>query len=320
MQVITVGTATLDVFLTGENFHAKRDVRTHDYIEQFPLGAKVEVDNVIFSTGGDATNAAVTFARHGFETAFMGKIGDDLPGREVVATLKNEGVQTSMMAVDTDGQTDYSTILLAPNGERTVLVFHGLSRTLASEDFNTGKIKGDLLYVTSMGGNFKFLEEVLQAAKKSNMLVAYNPGAKEIAEPKKLIQLLEQVDILSANREEMEKLFGKDEPKNLLIKASKLCKYVLLSDGSKGAWASDGKKLYRTGIYKEVKIIDRTGAGDAFGSGFVASLLHNDSTKHALTFASANSTSVVQQIGAKAGILRGNTKLENMKIEVTELV
>ncbi len=316
MRVITVGTATLDVFLAGENFHAKRDVRTHDYIEQFPLGEKIEVDQVVFSTGGDATNAAVTFARHGFDTSFMGKIGDDLPGREVVAALKNEGIKTSLMAVDTNGSTDYSTLLLAPNGERTVLVFHGLSRSLATIDFDMSRVKGDLLYVTSMGGNFKFLSEVLLVAKKAGMRVAYNPGTKEIADPAKLKTMLKNVDILSANREEMNKIFGKAEPKELLKSASSFCEYVLLSDGSKGAWATDGKRIYRSGIYKQVKIIDRTGAGDAFGSGFVAALLVNRPMEQALTFASANSTSVVQHIGAKQGILHRNTTLEQMKIDV----
>lgn len=315
MRIITVGTATLDVFLTGENFHAKRDVHTHDYIEQFPLGAKVEVDDVIFSTGGDATNAAVTFARHGYETSFMGKIGDDLPGREVVAALKNDSVETSMIAVDTDGQTDYSTLLLAPSGERTVLVFHGLSRKLKVEDFDVSKIKGELLYVTSMGGNFEFLEQILIKAKENGLRIAYNPGAKEIKNANTLKSLLTNVDILIANREEMSQLFGKVEPKELLVKASQYCSYILLSDGSKGSWATDGKKLYNAGIYKDVKVVDRTGAGDAFGSGFVASILENSTMEQALTFASANSTSVVQYIGAKKGILRKNSKLEQMKIE-----
>jgi len=313
-KVITVGTATLDVFLTGENFHAKRDVRTHDYIEQFPLGEKVEVDDVIFSTGGDATNAAVTFARHGYHAAFMGKIGDDLPGREVLAALRNEGIRTSLIAVDTDGRTDYSTLLLAPSGERTVLVFHGLSRELKSSDFDLGEIKGDLLYITSMGGNFSFLESVLKSAKKSNMQVVYNPGKKEISQGARLKPLLEFVDILSANREEMEKLFGKDEPESLLKKAAKSCPTVLLSNGAYGSWATDGEKLYHAGIYKDVKVIDRTGAGDAFGSGFTAALLAGKSMTEALIFASANSTSVVQYIGAKPGILKASAKLKSMKI------
>lgn len=318
-HVVTVGTATFDVFLTGDNFRAKRDVRSHDYIEQFPLGVKVEVDDVVFSTGGDATNAAVTFARHGFNTAFMGKIGDDIPGREVIAALKNDGVHTNLMAVDTDGRTDYSTILLSPTGERTVLIYHGLSHQLSTDDFDLGKIKGELLYVTSMGGNLEFLKAVLESGKKAGMRVAYNPGAKELKEPSKLKELLQNVDLLSANREELGILFGQAEPKELLKKASKVCKYVLLSDGPKGSWATDGEKLYRAGLYKDVKVVDRTGAGDAFGSGFAASLLQQDSIEEALTFASANSTNVVQHIGSKTGIIKKNTRLAPMKIEVSSL-
>src|SRR3990167_4014330 len=108
-RVITIGTATLDVFLSGKAIHAKRDVRTYEYIEQFPLGAKIELDRVDFSTGGGATNAAVTFKRQGFSAGVVAKVGDDLSGREVVQSLKNEGIVTNTIAVDLEGTTAYST-------------------------------------------------------------------------------------------------------------------------------------------------------------------------------------------------------------------
>src|SRR5688572_27529032 len=100
IKIVTVGAATFDTFLCGEELRAKRDVRSHDYVEQFPLGAKVEVDNLEFSTGGGATNAAVTFARQGFGVSVVAKIGDDVAGHEILSSLNSEGIKTDRIKVD----------------------------------------------------------------------------------------------------------------------------------------------------------------------------------------------------------------------------
>ena len=76
-KIICIGAAVQDVYLTGKALTAKRDVRSKATVEQFPLGSKVDIENVYHSTGGGATNAAVTFARQGFNTSFLGKIGNN---------------------------------------------------------------------------------------------------------------------------------------------------------------------------------------------------------------------------------------------------
>src|SRR5688572_7905648 len=165
MKIATLGAATFDVFLQGEALQAKRDVRTHDYVEQFPLGAKLELENVTYSTGGGATNAAVTFARQGFETKFLGKIGDDLPGRVILISLDNEGVNTKGVAIDLDGSTGYSTLLLANNGERTILVYRGVSEQLGPKDFKFDSIEADWLYVSSLAGNLELLSAIVKTCQ-----------------------------------------------------------------------------------------------------------------------------------------------------------
>jgi sugar/nucleoside kinase (ribokinase family) len=79
---------------------------------------------------------------------------------------------------------------------------------------------------------------------------------------------------------------------------------AVMTDGARGAIVSDGRYIYRAGIFKEKKLVDRTGAGDAFGSGFVAGFILKKDIHFALRLASANATSVVEKIGAQAGILR----------------
>ncbi len=79
--------------------------------------------------------------------------------------------------------------------------------------------------------------------------------------------------------------------------------------------ASDGHTLVRAGMYEDVKVIDRTGAGDAFGSGFLSQYAQGKWLKESIVFASANSTSVVTKVGAKTAILHKGTKLHDMPID-----
>lgn len=317
IKIATLGAATFDVFLIGQALNAKRDVRTHDYVEQFPLGAKIELDGVVYSTGGGATNAAVTFARQEFATNILAKIGDDVAGRETLKILRNEAIDTKFMVCDLKAKTGYSTLLLAPTGERTVLVYRGASEDLNSSDFNLAGLKADWLYITSLAGNLKLLERVCKIAIKNKIKIAIDPGSRELARAAKLKKLLPSITLVKGNREEMQKLFPGNKSEDIIKAACRQVQFAIVSDGAQGSWASDGTKIYRAGMYKDVKVVDRTGAGDAFGSGFVATVARGASIEAALTFASANSTSVVQYVGAKDGILRGGTKLKSMKISVS---
>ena len=89
---------------------------------------------------------------------------------------------------------------------------------------------------------------------------------------------------------------------------------AIISDGPNGVIASDGKVIVRAGMYEDVKVVDRTGAGDAFGSGFLSYFAQGKSLKDSIVFASANSTSVVTKIGAKAGILSKGVVLHAMPL------
>lgn len=313
-KIASLGAATLDVYLQGEVLTASKDVRSHDFVTQFPLGEKLELDGMVFSTGGGANNAAVTFARQGMGAQLLAKIADDLAGAEIVRALKAERVNTDMVACDLKGATGYSTILLAPRGERTILVYRGVSEQLASKDFAWSRLRADWLYITSLAGNLKLLEKAVSAAHKAGIKVALDPGSRELAKPARIKKLLPKLELIKGNREEMAKLFPATYPEDMLKKAAKTCKYAVVTDGPRGSFATDGNNLYRAGMYKDVKVVDRTGAGDAFGSGLVAILAQGKDMPAALTFGSANSTSVVQHVGAKPGILRAGAKLKPMRI------
>ena len=317
-KIITFGGGSQDVFIEGKALRAKRDVREHDYVETFPLGAKIDIEKTTFDIGGGATNAAVTFARQGFNIGYVGKIGRDPAGSELLRVLQRENVDTERVVYDKKLGTQYSVIMLSPTGERTILVYRGASHSLTQKDVAIRTLEADWFYITTLDGNFPFLTKLLNHAVAHGIKVALDPGAKELEQPKKLKALLPMVTVLKANAEELATLFGGDNLKDTVTIAAGNCEYVVGTDGPHGSYAVYDNTLYRAGTYQKVKVIDRTGAGDAFGSGFVAALAQGKILEDALTLGSANATSVVTKVGAKAGILRTG-RLARMRIEISDL-
>ncbi|MDB5178510.1 MAG: putative Ribokinase [Patescibacteria group bacterium] len=318
VKILTFGAATQDVFLSGKALHARRDVRTRDYVEQFPLGAKIDVDNVYFDTGGGATNAAVTFARQGLQAGYVGKIGHDPAGGEVVRALRREGVALDRLVYDTKLGTGYSTILLAPSGERTILTHRGASHELKAKEIAIRTLEADWFYITSLAGNMDLLGKLLKHANNHGIQVALDPGNAELAQTKKLRSLLPLVTVLKANAEELRVLFGGEDVRETVVRAADTCPYVIGTNGPAGSYASATGKLYQAGVYQKAKPVDRLGAGDAFGSGFVAGLARGLVMEDALSLAAANASSVVAQIGGKTGILK-TQRVKRMKLKITTL-
>jgi ribokinase len=318
VKILTFGSATQDVFLSGKSIHARRDVRTRDYVEQFPLGAKIDIEEVIFDTGGGATNAAVTFGRQGLEVGYVGKIGHDPAGAEVVRVLRREGVQTDRVVYDSRLSTGYSSILLATNGERTILRHVGASHSLSAKDIAIRNLEADWFYITSLNGNFDLLSKLLKHANNHGIQVAIDPGNGELAQTKKLRGLLPLVTVLKANAEELRALFGGEDLRDTVVRAADTCPFVVGTNGPAGSYAAAAGKLYQAGAYQKVKAVDRTGAGDAFGSGFVAALAKGMPIEDALSLGSANATSVVAQVGSKPGILK-TQRVKRMKLKITNL-
>lgn len=306
-HVICIGGATQDVFLSGKSLAGKRDVRTKAMVEQFPLGDKLTVDEVHYSTGGDASNAAVTFARQGLKSSFVGKIGRDVAGAEVLRALKREGVEVGSVVTDTKLGTAYSTILVAPSGERVVLNYPGAAHDLKVKEIDWPSLKADWFYVGSLHGNFDLLEKIVTYAKHNDIKVAYVPSKNELVKPKKILKLLPGIHALLGNVQEMQTLFGIHDVNELMLNTIGACHYIVVTDGPRGVYVSDSDKIYKAPAYKKVKVLDRLGAGDAFGSGFIAAIAQGKSIAAAVTLGSANATSVVQQYGAKAGILKAQS-------------
>lgn len=313
-KVLTIGKATQDVFMTSDEFdpHTEGKVAyTH-----LPLGVKMEVNDVTFATGGNASNVAVTLARQGLHVEYLWTLGTDAASETVLRDLDEEGVATRRVVRKDHYQAGYSTILIATNGERTILNHRGVSTAGRGKDLDFEAIEdADWVYPSSLAhGGLELLRLIVDHAEKHNVKVMLNPAGPELAQPSKLKSLLESVEILCMNKEEMQQLVEGETLEELVRHALHYVPVAIVSDGPNGVVASDGKTIIRAGMYEDVKVIDRTGAGDAFASGFLSQWIVGKSLKESIIFASANSTSVVTKIGAKTGILHQGAKLHEMPI------
>lgn len=311
--IATIGKATQDVFLRSDEFDPK--IKGKVAYTELPLGAKLDVEEAIFATGGNATNAAVTFARQGLHSRFIWVLGTDPASQAIIDELDREGVDTRGVVQDDKYRASYSCILLSPDGERTILNYHGSKPHADGHPLDFDLLEeADWLYLSSLG-SMDLLEKVITSAKRHNVKIMLNPAVSELEAAARLKGLLEDVDVLVLNKEEMQLLVSGETLPELVRHGLNLCPVVIVSDGPNGVVASDGKTLVTAGMYEDVPVIDRTGAGDAFGSGFLSHWATGKSLSESIVFASANATSVVSQIGAKSGILYSGADVHGMDIK-----
>ena len=312
-DVVTIGTATRDVFITSPSFKALKDPKHLEALgfptgeaECFALGAKIDIEEPVYTVGGGALNSAVTFSRLGFKTAASFKIGKDEFGDALLRDVRAEKI-SPIVSRDALLGTAYSTILLNPNGERTILTYRGASDGVRQKDIPFRKLNARWAYVVSGHMPLAILESLVEHFGKKGTRVAFAPSRYHVEMGvKKLRPVLKYVHAVFMNREEAA-LFTKEEYKHEKLIFRKLDEaiqgFAVMTEGAEGSLVSDGRYLYRAGTFKEKGLIDRTGAGDAFGAGFVAGLMRDKDVPYALRLASANATSVVEHIGASAGAL-----------------
>jgi sugar/nucleoside kinase (ribokinase family) len=321
-DVITIGAAVRDVYVQSDAFHVTNSsVIPGQKDACFVLGGKIEVDAPFFSTGGGATNAAATFAHLGFKAATICKIGNDRTGKDIVDDLEKHGIFTDLINTTDKDSTGYSTLLTTSTGRRTAIVYRGASSTLCKDDLPK-KFNAPWIYLTSLGGNIDLANTILDIAIKSNSKISWNPGSKELEYGiSKLTPLFKKTNVLHLNREEAVKLtkVSRVDTRGLLHKvASSIDGIFVMTDGPNGAFASNGQDIFRE-FPTNAPVINATGSGDAFGSGFVAGLIEwpYDIT-NSLRLAALNAESVIGQVGAKNGILPrmpGARKLGEIRVE-----
>ena len=305
LDVITIGSAVKDVFLVSKAFKV---IRSKQFVtgkgECVSLGSKIELDDLIMTTGGGAGNAAATFRNLGASVGVATRIGDDDTGDYVLEDLALRRVGTSLVKIIRGGQTGHGTQLMAKDGERSILVHRGVSAEFDTKDIPVSKLKAYWLYVTSLAGNVEVLNKIAKHVSKKDIHLAFNPGSKELKQGLRALRpIFEATTVLNMNMEEAQLLCGM-KTKDIKKLASKIPygDILVITDGPRGAYAIQDDRMHfarPTGC----KALSRTGAGDAFGSGLVAALLEEKGIEDALKIATLNAEAVIKEHGAKNGLL-----------------
>ena len=306
-DVISFGSAVLDVFLKSPDFRltkTKGAFATQSLM--IPYGVKSEVSDLVVASGGGGTNTAVGFARLGLKSAVAARSGWDFAGKIIRQEIKKEKVSDEFLVQQEGEKTDYSTILIGPDGNRTILVYRGGTRLETSlVDFK--RLNSFWFYIASLEGNLELLEALVNFAQKNHIKVALNPGRDEIEEKEKLLKIAKNVNVLILNQEEAARLtdlsLGKKEIWQKLISLFPQVT-VAVTEGEKGVVVNVPQKgqIFMEGF--KVKMVDQTGAGDGFGSGFIGGLAKGLEIEKALKLGVANGASVVTKIGAKEGLIK----------------
>ncbi len=316
LDIIAIGSTTQDTFL-------EVDCPLIDWPETplkkalvLPFGEKLEVRQALTTIGGNAANASITFSRQGFKTACFGKIGDDTTSDFIIRRLKKEKVKP-LFTIGRGQDTARSTLLLK-NGERTILGYHGAANTLVTEDIKWNTLKSRAWYLSLSGESDALLRPLLEFAKSNDIFVGFNPSGHHIHHRRQeVIDLLPLVSFLVMNEGEAAELTGIhfEREKEVFAELDRMMPgIVAITNGEKGATVSDGKIIYKAGVFPEKQLADRTGAGDAFGSGFVSGLMRHapkkgpwtfapDVIEYALRLATANATATIEHIGGTEGVL-----------------
>ncbi|MDO8740957.1 MAG: carbohydrate kinase family protein [Candidatus Woesearchaeota archaeon] len=302
-DVITIGSAVVDTFVdTGNRLF--QDV--HRGCVRVPFGSKILIENVRVDTGGAGTNTATVFSRLGFKAACVSKAGCGTNSQRIINALKKEHVDTSLIICSPKGRTGFSIILDAKGHDRTILAFKGSNDDLRYNEVKKSKLKTKWFYIGSMlNESYKTVEKLADFAVRNNIKTAFNPSAY-LAEKGVgfLGKLLRNIDVLILNKEEAGYIAGKSEDIAVLLKKLKklIAGIVVITDGKKGAYCYDGKYSYHIAAH-HIKVVEATGAGDAFAASFVAGLMKGKSIEFCLQLGIANSESVITHPGAKNKLL-----------------
>ncbi|MFC1700920.1 carbohydrate kinase family protein [Patescibacteria group bacterium] len=323
-DIITFGSATQDVFMSSRKF---QKIESEKFNTKkglcMPLGTKIQMDKVVFSMGGIGANTAVTFARQGLETAYLGQIGKDISAQVVKHELSKQGVSMEFIKEREEWQTAYSVIISLPDVGRSILEKYGACHEIIEQDIPFDKIKTKWFYIGSLSGNSsKIFKSLLKFAGENDIKIAHNPGKTQLSDDINILRdNLDKIDILILNQEEAAKLTDLDieQEKEIFNKLDELVQgIVVMTKGPDGVVVSDGKKKYSAGIPKS-PMIERTGAGDAFGSAFVSGWIEKKDIAYAIQLGTANATSCLQEIGATNGLLKKGEWGGWDKVEVVNL-
>lgn len=308
-DILAIGDIVTDAFIKlidrEEKIIREKD---GDVYLAIPFGTKIPFDHVeVVKAVGNAANGAVAFARLGMKTGFVTNVGGDQEGREMIVALGKNKVDTRFVRINPGKKSNYHYVLWYKE-ERTILIKH------EEYDYDWPHLRKTEIprwvYFSSISKDaLDYHDEVADWLDDNpSVHLALQPGTFQIdAGAERLKRLYKRASVLILNREEAVEVGGgkHEDIHDLLDHLHALGpKVVVITDGPAGAYGSDGMQRLKMPLYPDLgPPVDRTGAGDAFASTFVAAAAKGLSLEDALLWAPINSMNVVQKVGAQAGLL-----------------
>lgn len=302
-DVLCVGSAKIDIFLSipKDSPYVHLDSKTNSLSVAY--GQKIPAEQSSIMLGGNACNVSVGLAKLQIKTTVMAEIGTDEFSQKIINGLKTENVDTSFLIQNPYGPSSFS-VILSFNNERTIFGQH----SKREHNFSFEGVSAKLAYLTSLGFEWQnAYKKTLEFAKKTATPLAFNPGTPQLSMGVDSFKdILAISDILFINKEEGELLASTNEKniKDLLSKVKQLGpKIVVITDGENGSCAMDEKNDFFSEPIVPTTIVEKTGAGDAYASGFLAATLFKYPLQTAMKWGTLNASGTMSAIGAQNGLL-----------------
>jgi fructokinase len=308
MKILGIGNAIIDVICkVDDNFIIKNNLTKStmklifDENEFKNLLTDLKIEKTI--SGGSVANSIAGLSQLGNKAGFIGKISDDEFGIKYEEGLKKENVEYFYTKKREELPTGTCLILVTPDSERTMCTFLGTAGKINEDDVSLDAVKNSEIiflegYLWDEGEPKKAFDKAINNANK----VAMSLSDLFCVDRHKLhfLNLVKnKLDITFANEQEIMSLIEAKNFNEVINFTKQLKKLVVITRGEKGAIAIQGEEIIETGIQKNLKILDLTGAGDLFAAGFLHGYINKLSIESSLKKGTEMSSKVIQQIGAR---------------------
>lgn len=292
----------IDVFTIGELLV---DMISNDYDDSFDCSQYTKC------FGGSPANIAMNIKRLGGNSALSSAVGNDGLGDFLINHLKNNNIDTRYIS-----KVDNSTSMVLVSKSKTTPVpifYRGADYNLQYDDnieyaLKNCKIVHFSCWPISQKNSRKTIEKVIDKAKENNILIGFDPNYHEMIWEKNhngleyIKNIISKVDIIKPSEVDAERIFGCDTPENQVKKFIDLgAKLVIMTLGKDGAIVTNGDETLTFKTFA-TEIVDTTGAGDAFWSGFYTGLTKSYSLKDSLNLGFATSAFKLKHVGAIANL------------------
>jgi len=307
MKILGIGNAIVDVickieedFLSKNNL-TKGTMKLVDEVEFKKLLSNLKIEETI--AGGSVANSIVGLSQLGNEVSFIGKVNDDELGNKYEKSLTNEKVKYCYQKKKETIPTGTCLILITPDSERTMCTFLGIAGKINDKDIDEDAVKNSELiflegYLWDEGDPQKAFNKAIKISKKSAMSLSDQFCVDR--HKKNFLDLVNnKLDITFSNEQEILSLIGAKNFDEVIAFGKQLKKILVVTRGEKGSIAIHKNEIFECNSKKNIKIIDLTGAGDLFASGFLHGYINNLSLNESLEKGTEMSAKVIQKIGAR---------------------